>query len=966
MRRRLATLTISRHIYILMIQPRAEGRFVKCPQCGTDISDDSRFCSKCGTPLDAEEHAAFSQTRSVLQACDELAPESVLAAKYRIIKLLGRGGMGVVYLAEDTKLRRAVALKFLPKELSGEPRILERFEREAQAASALNHPNICTIYDIDEHDGRHFIAMEFLQGRALKHRLLGRALPTEETIDLAVQIASGLDAAHCKGIVHRDIKPGNIFITDRGLVKILDFGLAKLVEGRLDRTSSAGPTLTAQEPLTSPGAAVGTVAYMSPEQARGEKLDVRTDLFSFGVVLYEMASGRQAFSGPTSAVIFDAILHKAPVSPVRLNPELPPDLERIINKALEKDRRLRYPSAADMQADFERLKRDSSSVRAAAVEAGARAAIDAAPARPGRRRRFIWAAGALTVVALAAAGIILLLARKHPSEAALPRVVNAVKASTAMGSEDCPSWSPDGRTFAYQSDQAGNWDIWVSQVGSSQAANRTEDSPADDFGPSWSPDGQWIAFFSQREGGGYFVMPSVGGRPRKVFSWPAGDPYPAPPQWSPDSAHLVFALGQRAEPWLEILTLASRVSRKLPLPKMPLNNVIVDINWSPDGRWIAYSRSLSNIAATSEIWLTHASDGESLRLTDGTKKEGSPSWSPDSRDLYFVSDRGGTPDLWRLTIGRAGRPEGAPQQVTAGIEMIHVVLSMDGHSLAYTKGVSVRNLFRAPLLADRPITWADTTQLTFDEAAIESVDISYDGRLLVSSDRSGNWDLFLLSPSGGDLQQMTTDPAIDAGPRWKPDGSEIAFYSSRTGHREVWVMPIDGGPARQMSRGEEESLDPDWSPNGKEIVKVGVSLCMLPAQGGQERRLTDVAHDLHPDFSPDGRWVVFDSSRDGTRHLWRISASGGQPERLTKGAGQYPRWSPDGKHIYFVGYGDRKNNVWALSIDNREERPITALAGRRGVLGRLGLATDGKNIYFTWEESRGDIWVADLVQSQGK
>ncbi len=885
---------------------------------------------------------------------------------YRIVERLGGGGMGVVYKAEDIKLRRAVALKFLSEDLSIDLTTLERFEREAQAASALNHPNICTIYDIDEHQGRRFIAMELLEGRTLKERLLDRRLPVGEVISLAIQVVDGLEAAHAKGIVHRDIKPANIFVSDQGRVKILDFGLAKVVEEKRVPASGAAYTMTAEEPLTGPGSAVGTVAYMSPEQARGEPLDARTDLFSFGLVLYEMATGQQAFKGTTSALIFDAILNKAPTSPVRLNPDLPSELEWIINKALEKDRKLRYQSAGDIRVDLERLKRDSTSARVAAAEDRLSAESVPAPARPGRSRRIFRAATAVTVIAAGVIATALLIGRKRTPEAVLPRVSNTLKVTTAIGVEDYPSWSPDGLMLAYESDQAGNPDIWVTQVGSTYAVNRTEDSPADDFAPTWSPDGQWIAFFSMREGGGYFLMPGVGGKPRKIASWPAGEVYPNPAAWSPDSSQVVYVHGQRVEPWLEILALAKGTSRKLPLPVLPRSGSIMEIAWSPDGRWLAYVRSISPIAATSDLWLTSTSDGASIQLTDSKKRDRSPTWGADARELYFVSDRSGISDLWSLTIGEDGRPGGVPRQVTTGVEMTRATLSRDGKKLAYTKGRTVRNAFRAPILEGRPITWADTTQLTSEDAEIESVDVSPDDRLLVSSDRSGNWDVYVLPAGGGEMQPLTTDPALDAGPRWSPDGREVVFYSNRTGHREVWVMPIGVGPARQLTSGEAESFYPCWSPDGSEVVKEGDrGLAIVPAQGGQERQLTDDARDVHPDWSPDRRWVAFDSVRDGLRRLWRVPASGGQAEPLTRGAAHFPRWSTDGRDIYFIGSGDRLNNIWTLSLDSRREQPVTAFSGRRGALGILGLDVDEEFIYFTWEESRGDLWVADIVTSAG-
>ncbi len=615
---------------------------------------------------------------------------------YKVIEEIGRGGMGIVYRAVDLKLDRDVAIKVLPPELVSDEDRKQRFVQEAKAAAALHDPHIATIFEIDDANGVTFIAMELIEGDKLGVLLSRGGLPLERALEISIEIARGLLRAHGKGIVHRDLKPANIMVTDEGHAKIIDFGIAKLIEPLSGKESDA---VTSLRKRTASGQIMGTVSYMSPEQARGREVDHRSDIFSFGLVLHELLAGSHAFERESGADTLSAILNEKP-------PRLPSseagssELQVIVDRCLAKQPEQRYQTAESLLAELEAVKRELSA---------APRGKSFPPPKP------VLAVAAAALVAIAGYN---LLSRNDRTEVTPLRLSNPVQITSAVGVEDYPTWSPDGRTLAYAATQTGdtyggNWDLWVTQLGVGQPVNRTADHDGADRFPAWSPDGTQIAFWSDRDGGGYFVMSALGGASRKVTS---GDLLiqPSPPQWSSDGNELACIVKGADGVRVDIVHLQNGDVRRVSLPGRKTERF--DLSWSPDNRFFAYVDATDLNNDVTRLWVLRLEDGDGFPVTDGWSNDWSPSWSADSNVLFFVSNRGGSMDLWQQVMGDDGTPVGEAAPLTTGIVIRHAAFSPDGEKLAYSRGRRVANIWRAPILADRPVEWNDAQQVTFDQA----------------------------------------------------------------------------------------------------------------------------------------------------------------------------------------------------------------------------------------------------------
>ena len=885
----------------------------------------------------AADHLGFVERPAAAPA---LSPGQRLA-HYEIVSLLGVGGMGEVYLARDTTLDRQIALKLLPAHFAADPERVRRFEREARAASALNDPNIITIHEIGQEEGNHFIATEYIAGETLRQRLKGGPLAPGEAVAIAGQIAGALSAAHQAGLVHRDIKPENVMIWPDGLVKVLDFGLAKTVHEEPERPTNAAtrnPTLE-----TDPDLLIGTLNYLSPEQVRCERLDPRTDLFSLGVVLYEMLAGARPFEDATAAEICAAILHREP-SPLAGAPLL----SRIVTRTLVKERDLRYQSAADLQTDLAAVAR----------------MLQAWPASRRRTRR---------AVALVALAIVLfvfafrLWDSRRVARTLLPNFTAAAaqKLTNLPGQELFPSISPDGQSVIFASRHQGNWDIYQQAAGERMALNLTERSASAELQPAYSPDGRQIAFRSSRNGGGVFVMNSDGSTITQLTD--AG----FNPAWSPDGSELAVADDicwdyEDRNPYpsasrLWAVTVATH-ERRVITPRDA-----VQPNWSPHGQRIAFWGEQKG--GHRDIWTVASPGGEPTPVTDDAFIDWNPIWSPGGEQLYFLSNRGGEMNLWRVALDEnTGRVLGEPEPATLPSNNCQYVnFARNGSRLVYGQSSRSENLWQIAFDPTRGQVSGPATQLTQGLKRYAMFSMAPDeGSFVYLARGEPQQDLFTADLAGAPRRRLTDDAAQDIVPRCSPDGRWIAFLSDRAGKYEIWKVRPDGAGLEQMTdMPGQEVIDPVWSPDSKRLlyqIRNINSFIIYADHPGATQTPQALPGKAPPgflvwDWSPTGEYLAGwqpAMAAPQERGIVVYSFAQQRYERVAY-TGAFPIWLNDNRRLVF-----REGGALYL-VDRRGGKPKEIHSLKQpNQIGGHALSRDNRRLYFTDVSSEADIWLLNL------
>jgi len=843
-----------------------------------------------------EEESSFMETPAAAIAARSLVSEESAAlvgqqfGHYQIVREIGRGGMGVVYLAQDDSLGRPVALKLLPKHLTSDPNRLQRFEREARAASALNHHNILTIYEITQLDGLHSIATEFIDGVTLRDRIRSKELELSETLNIAEQIASALVTAHEAGIVHRDIKPENVMVRRDSYVKVLDFGLAKLTEQETVKRVNASAAIAGTNTDTG---VMGTVGYMSPEQARGESVDHRTDIFSLGVVIYEMVTGHMPFEAKTAGDVVAPIPGQEPPPLAHYFPEAPAELQLLVNKALRTNQEERYQTITELLTDLRRVRSKHSAM-----------------SRFTARHLSLLAA---TLAVAVAGSLWILFQPSRTVKSSLPPMT-VLPFTSFPGGEWLGDFSPDGNqiAFAWTGEKEDNHesDIYVKQIGAEKTLRLTS-TPGSEFCPVFSPDGQNVAYIRYSETGAadVFITPALGGPERKLLTLGSNVPFPPVWDWSHDGELIAFADKASKNEASKIFLISPDTLAKRALTS-PAAGWDYNPVFAPDGQSIAFVRQSSTLSA--DIYIVALMGGEPRRLTFYNRFVAGLAWTADGREIIFSS----TPDSRNGSLWRIQASGGAAERFdVAGYNASWPQISRRGNRLGYIQQSGDMNIYRMEVSdqavsKDPPRKFIASTR--FDITPQYSPD---GGRIAFASDRSGQNEIWMCDSDGSNLVRVTSLNKYAGTPRWSPDGQQIAFdfFEERRGH--IYVISPEGGGFHRITMGDFDDTVPSWS--------------------------------------RDGKWIYFSSNRTGVYEVWKVPAAGGDAVQVTRQGGRLAFESMDGKYVYYCKEYTTPG-IWRMPVDGGEELQVLNSFHSEN-LGDWAVVNDG--IYFIDEHTKDGVAV---------
>ena len=922
--------------------------------CGQDLD----LLRRVTALLEAERKApeSFMAQPALHMTAKQLVDKAALLTgtqlgNYLVGNQVGAGGMGTVYEARDIRLDRKVAIKVLPPAFVEDPDRVGRFRKEARAVSLLNHPNIVSIYDAELDRGRYYIATEFVEGKTLRQMVAEGPADPKQLIEIATQICSALAAAHEAGIVHRDIKPENIMVRPDGIVKVLDFGLAKL------REPVSGESTPGLE--TRPGNIAGTLQYLAPEQVTGKPTGPRSDLFSLGVVLYELAAGVRPFRGATDGAIFAAILLEIPAFPMQLRPSIDRELDSLIMRAIEKDPDLRFQSASDMRAALRLLARGSL-LSAGAPEKQQQPPHPTRLASKWKSPRVVALAAGGVAIGVLAAGLWLGWTGSRILRPALP--VKFERLTDMPGEEIFPNLSSDGKQFFYSGSARGKWDIYLQRTGGANPVNLTESSKDDDTEPALSPAGDHIAFRSERDGGGLFVMEATGENLRRISS---GGFLPA---WSPDGKSIVYCNINFASPSsrmgpvsrLHIIDLATGAERRLETADA------MQPNWSPHGYRIAYW----GIRATDrlrDIFTASADSGAPVEVTNDAWVDWNPVWSPSGDYLYFISDRGGSMNLWRVAIDeRTGKTRGDPEPVTVPTSSLYnLAFAADGRSFAYAEAHQRNILFSIGYDPVRQAVTGDPEIVGNGAHRVSVFSFSPDEQRIVH-DEVGEVqeDLWIMNRDGSGRRRLMNDSFKDRSPAWSPTGDRIVFMSDRLGRYEEWTIRPDGSELRRLTNSTTLVQRPVWTPDGKQVLasRLLMSPELLDAAPPvpQPDRPSLPGLDAYPGalFSPfPARGSLLTAEWNTSEKGWELlfyDLSTGKAE-LPGIPGRRPAWMPQGQRQVLLGRGSK---CMLYDLDTKRERELFSVAPN--TLYEIHATGDGRRIYFSETIRDADLWLARM------